>query len=251
MQRLTIERFKALSYESNEAMNALCTNLFFAGGDIRRIMITSCRPQEGKSFVAMNLLRSMAALGKKVVLVDADIRASALQGSYGIRAESEGGGKLRGLTHYLAGQCPTEDVLYQTDLLNAWMVLAGKTVNNSLPLLNTPRLGTLLDDLARRFDIVIVDAPPVGTIIDAACIASSCDGTLFVVQSGEIPARELQESIHQIEKSGSPILGTVLNKYDERRYGTRYYYGKNSYYYGAKSGTHHSAKGLKAGKKRR
>lgn len=218
MQKLYIERFAKLDYECNEAMNALCTNLFFTGGDIRKIMVTSCRPQEGKTFISMNLMRSMARLGKKVVLVDADIRTSALQTDYGIRAEPAGA-KRFGLTHYLAGQCAPEEVLAQTNLPDAWMILSGRTVTNSLPLLNRPRLRTLLDQLSEQFDIVLVDVPPVGTIIDAARIAASCDGTLFVVQSGAVSGRELQEAMLQIERSGSPILGVVLNQCDEKKLG--------------------------------
>jgi len=109
------------------------------------------------------------------------------------------------------------------------MILSGKNVTNSLPLLNTPRLGTLLNALAGKFDVVLVDAPPVGTIIDAARIAGSCDGTMFVCQSGAISYREFQEAYKQIEKTGCPILGTVLNKFDEKMFGGRYYH-KSSYY---------------------
>lgn len=231
MVRMDIKRFKPLEYQATEAINTLCTNLFFAGGDIRRIMITSCRPQEGKSFVSMNLMRSLAGLGMRVVLVDADIRASAIQGSFGVQITVPDGGRYMGMTHYLAGRCSMNDILAETNIPNAWMILSGENVTKSLPLLNTPRLTELLDTLAENFDVVLVDAPPVGTIIDAARIASVCDGTLFVVQSGVVSHQELQESILQIEKTGSPILGYVLNQYDEHKYGGKYYYHKSGYYH--------------------
>ncbi len=231
MPTFEIKRFGQLEYQAKEAFNTLCTNLSFAGGDIKKIMITSCHPQEGKSFIAMNLMRAFAGLGMRVVLVDADIRASALQRTYGIRIETaDGDSKYPGLTRYLAGRCKLEEVIGPTNIPNASMILSGRTVTNSLPLLNTPRLGNLLNTLADRFDIVLVDAPPVGTIIDAAKIATVCDGTLFVVESGTVSRGLFQRSYAQIETTGCNILGTVLNKYDDLEYGGKYYYYSNGKY---------------------
>lgn len=229
MNKAKIRRFEPLDYHANEAFNTLCTNLFFTGADIKKIMVTSCHPQEGKSFVTMNLMRSLSGLGLRTILVDADIRASAIQGVYGVQIDMPEGQRYHGLTHYLAGQSSIDDIICKTDIPNAWMILSGKNVTNSLPLLNTPRLRTLLNALAGKFDVVLVDAPPVGTIIDAARIAGSCDGTMFVCQSGAISYREFQEAYKQIEKTGCPILGTVLNKFDEKLFGGRYYH-KSSYY---------------------
>ena len=229
MVRMEIRRFEQPEYHVKEAINTLCTNLFFAGGDIKKIMITSSRPQEGKSFITMSLMRALAELGMKVALVDADIRASRLQSVYGIRIHMPDDEKYMGLTGYLAGVCGIDKVLAQTDIPGAYMILAGRTVSNSLPLLNTPRLKSLLDTLAEKFDVVLVDAAPVGTIIDAARVVSSCDGTLFVIHSDETRASELQESVRQIERMGSPICGYVLNQFDERKYGSKGRYGKSYY----------------------
>ncbi|MBR3928527.1 MAG: CpsD/CapB family tyrosine-protein kinase [Clostridia bacterium] len=226
---MKVTRFESLAYQANEALNTLCTNLFFAGGDIKKVMLTSCHPQEGKSFVTMNLMRSLANLGMKVVLVDADIRASALQGVYGVQVKTQDGQPYSGLTSYLAGRCKADDIIGQTDIENACMILSGRNVINSLPLLNSNRLENLLNSLSEQFDVVLVDAPPVGTIIDAAKIARVCDGTLFVVESGGTSYHELRMAMQQIEKTGCPILGSVLNKFNERLYGDKYYY-KKSYY---------------------
>ena len=231
MPTFEIKRFAQLEYQAKEAVNTLCTNLSFAGGDIKKIMVTSCHPQEGKSFISMNLMRSFASLGMRVVLVDADIRASALQSVYGIQINDvEGEDRYPGLTRYLAGRCSLEDILGRTNIPNAWMILSGRKVINSLPLLNTPRLKQLLQQLSTMFDIVLVDAPPVGTIIDAAKIATACDGTLFVVESGTVSRFHLQRSLSQIEKTGCTLLGTVLNRYDDREYGSKYYYSGGGYY---------------------
>ena len=248
MVDMKVTRFESLAYQANEALNTLCTNLFFTGGDIKKIMVTSCHPQEGKSFVAMNLMRSLAGLGMKVVLVDADIRASAIQGVYGVQITTADGQAYPGLTRYLAGRCQADDIIGKTDIANAWMILSGRNVTNSLPLLSSPRLKNLLDALAKQFDVVLVDAPPVGTIIDAAKIAGACDGTLFVVQSGGTSHQELSAAIQQIEKTGCPILGSVLNKFDERQYGDKYYYHKSYYASDVNRSTRSSATGSKHAK---
>lgn len=230
MLKLEICRFGQLDYHAKEAVNTLCTNLSLAGGDFKKLMLTSCHPEEGKSFIAMNLMRSFAELGMRVVLVDADIRASRLIGTYDIHIETENGKNSMGLSAYLAGRCGLSDILGSTNIPNAWMVLAGKTVINSLSLFSSPRFGLLLDELAKNFDIVLVDAPPIGAIIDPARIAESCDGMLMVVQSGAVVVQEFASVLKQIEKTKCPLLGTVLNKFDDKQYGRGYYYSKYGSY---------------------
>lgn len=226
-----IRNFEPLEYQVHEAFNTLCTNLSFAGDDCKSIMLTSCFPSEGKSFVAMNMMRTFAQLGLRVVLVDCDLRASQLQSRYKIQTESDQADfRYPGLTRYLAGRCTLEELLGKTNIANAWMILAGRSVNNSLPLLNTSRLKKLLETLSQRFDIVLVDAPPIGTIIDAAKIAPACDGTLFIMESGLVSRSKFFSALRQIERTGCRFLGTVLNQYDDRLSSNKYYYS-GSYYY--------------------
>ena len=165
MKSLTISRFPELSYASAEAVNTLCTNLSFSGEGIRRIMITSCHASEGKSFLTMNIMRTMAKLGRRVVLVDADLRRSVIARNYGVQFS---GRENPGLTHLLAGMAKEEDVVYSPDIPGAYMVPVGKTVSSSLSLLNSNKLDNLLSHLAKEFDYVFVDAPPIGALIDAA-----------------------------------------------------------------------------------
>lgn len=225
MKRFEITHFDLLDYAANEALNTLTTNLSFAGPDVRRIMLTSCQPQEGKSFMSMNLMRSLAHVGKRVVLVDADLRKSVLLSRYGIRTNDQ----ILGLSHYLADMATMEDVLFETNIPGAYMVPVGQDVINSLTLLNTPRLSRLLNGLAKAFDVVLVDAPPVGIIIDAAQIARSCDGVLFVVASDTVTRRELMEATEQIQKTGCPILGAVINKLSFDKHLSKKYYHKTYY----------------------
>ena len=226
MNKIEFTRFAELDYTGDEALNTLCTNLTFAGAGIRRIMMTSCHASEGKSFISMNMLRTFARLGKRVVLVDADLRRSMILARYGGRVQK---GVQFGLTHYLAGMCSAEDVLYETNMPGAYMVPVGREVNNSLSLLTTQKLSQLLDWLGDKFDFVLVDAPPVGMIIDAAEIAKSCDGSLVVVSYNAVRRQELVEVKRQLEQTGCPILGTVLNRVELDNYLNRKYYYKSYY----------------------
>ncbi|MBE5800738.1 MAG: CpsD/CapB family tyrosine-protein kinase [Clostridiales bacterium] len=223
MVEMDITHFDELEYQAAEAVNTLCANLSFVGSEYRKIMVTSCHPQEGKSFVTMNLMRSLARLGHRVILIDADIRASALQAVYGINVVSASNKKYHGLVGYLVGRSSIDDIVGKTSIPGAYMILAGRTVTNSLPLFNKPRFEHLIETLSQAFDIILIDTPPVGTIIDAAKIAQSSDGILFVVQSGGTSSTEMQAAIHQIEKTGCPIMGYVLNKSPERAE-SKYYY---------------------------
>lgn len=227
MKSLSIDRFPPLSYACSEAVNTLCTNISFSGENVKKIMITSCHASEGKSFLSMNIMRTMAKFGKTVALVDADLRRSMISSKYSIQfADKE---HRWGLAHLLAGMAPMDDVIYSTDIDGAYMVPIGREVSNPLPLLNSPRFGELLDRLAQGVDYVFVDAPPVGTVIDGAEIAKSCDGTLLVVSYNTVRRQELIDVKEQLEQTECPILGTVLNMVEFDSYLSRKYYYKSYY----------------------
>lgn len=226
MNMIEITRFKTLSYACTEAMNTLCTNLTFAGNDKKVIMVTSAQAHEGKSFVTMNIMRTLSGLGHSVVLVDADLRRSQITSKYGLKIKE---GEGVGLAHYLAGMCGVESVTYATNLPNAHIVPLGHEVSNSLALLSTGRMNHLLAYLRDRFDYVLVDAPPVGVIIDAAEIAKSCDGAVIAIKYNAVSRRELLEVKKQIDRSGCPILGAVLNSVAFDTLSSKHYYHKSAY----------------------
>lgn len=228
MKQAKITKFPPLGYAGNEALNTLCTNLSFAGENVKKIMMTSCHASEGKSYLSMNVMRTLAQRGKKVALVDADLRRSMINTNYGMRYE----GKGEGLSHYLAGMVEMDDIIYETDIPGAWFVPIGRDVPNPLNLLTNKHFRELLDALAEKVDYVIVDAPPVGVVIDAAEIAKACDGTLIAVHYNDVRRQELLEVKAQIEQSGCPILGTVLNQVDYDAYMGRKYYYKSYHKYG-------------------
>lgn len=238
MNSLKIGYFPRLDYAASEAINTLCTNLAFSGEAIRKIMITSSHASEGKSHLAMNTMRTLAKLGKSVVLVDTDMRRSIIELQFRLQyADPE---NKPGLAHLLAGRANSQDVIYQTNLPGAYMVPIGRNISNPLPLLNSKRLGSLLDMLAEHADYVLVDTPPVGLVIDAAQIARHCDGSLIVVGYNTVHRQELIHVRDQIEQTGCPILGAVLNMVEYDDYMSRKYYNRSYYsdyrHYSSESG---------------
>lgn len=228
MNQLKFGRFEPLEYARQEAINTLCTNLSFSGENFKKIMITSCHESEGKSFLSMNILRTMAGYGKKVALVEADLRRNCIAARYKLGADSQ---EVMGLAHYLSGMASAEDVFFRTNISGAYIVPAGRNVTNPTALLNSPRFGELLDQLATIMDYVLVDAPPVLPVIDAAEIAKSCDGTLLVVSYNTVHRQELIAAKEQLEQTGCPIIGTALNQVEFDRY-----FNKKYYYYDSKAG---------------
>lgn len=233
MNYLSIKQFSPLNYAASEAVNMLCTNISFSGENMKKIMLTSCHASEGKSFLSMNIMRTMAKLGKTVVMVDCDLRRSMVVQRYGIQFPE--GMQPLGLSHYLAGMAEESSVVYETDIPGAYMVPVGRKVSNSLPLLNSKRFEKLLNDLAQQFDYVIMDAPPIGLVIDAAQIAKSCDGTIMVVGFNSVRRQELIDAKAQIDQAGCPVLGAVMNmtEYDSflsKKYSYKSYYSHYGYY---------------------
>lgn len=231
MNKIRIMNFPKLDYACNEAMNTLCTNLFYCGDNIRSVLITSRNEQEGKSSVAINMMRTIASCGKSVVLVDADLRCSVLASRYQFAYPRQSG---KGLAEFLAGMVSLNDVLYETDISNAYIVPAGREVMNSLQLLSSAYYKEMLQVLSEHFDVVLVDTPPAGVIVDAIEIAKYCDGALIVVACNTGRKQEIDELAKNIRKTGCKVLGAVLNNVNFNSFQNRKYYyrsGKYSSYY--------------------
>ena len=226
---LEIRNFPELEFVSLEAMNSLCTNLSYCGKDIRKIMITSRYASECKSYVSMNLMRTMARLGKVVVLIDTDLRASGIQAHYKLHYTSGGGA---GLSEYLSGHCEMQDIVYRTNVPNAYIIPAGHSAPNPLELLDSEGMRLLMEELNAQFDVVLMDTPPVGVLSDAVALAKFCDGTLLVVGYLKGKQREIAESVRQIKQTGCRMLGAVLNGVKFRRLSNKAYYYNSERYSG-------------------
>lgn len=235
MKQITLTKRAELDYRANEAYKTLRTNIQFCGDDIKVIMLTSCTPNEGKSSVSFNLAVSFAEVGKKVILIDADLRKSVLVGRYKV-GEIQGG-----LSHFLAGQKTLNEVMCQSDIANMDIIFSGPYSPNPAELLNHVRFTDLLKQLREDYDYVIIDTPPLGSVIDGAIIAKVSDGAIMVVETNMISYRFAKDVKEQLEKSNCRILGSILNKVpvDKNGYYGKYYYGKySSKYYGKYYGTY-------------
>ena len=210
-----------LSFRTREAYKTLRSNIEFSGKNIRTITVTSCTPNEGKSEVSFELSRSFAQNQNHVLMIDADLRKSAMR-------EHIRSGKVRyGLSNYLVGQCSMEDAICETDEEGFDIMLAGPATPTPSELLNSDTFTELLKKAKEQYDYVIVDSPPLGSVIDSAIIGKKCDGTILVLSSGTISYRFAQTVQNQLVKAGCRVLGCVLNKVDMN--GKKGYYGK---YYG-------------------
>lgn len=219
MKEVNIYR-QELDYSANESYKSLRTNLLFCGEEKKVIAVTSCTPNEGKSTVSLNLALSLADSGKKVLLIDADLRKSVLLG------RTEADGEIKGLSHLLSHQETVEDIIYATNYPSFHIIYAGTMPPNPAELLGGKYFKRFLQAVRKVYDYVIIDTPPLGSVIDAAVIADECDGSIIVMESGVISYRFAQEVKEQLQKCNCPILGVILNKVDMSKQG---YYGK---YYG-------------------
>ncbi len=214
-------------YNYNESIKTLRTNIQFCGSNVRTIMFTSSLPDEGKSDVAFAAAQSMAQIGKKVLLIDADIRKSVLVSRYQLEDE------VCGLSQYLSDQRALDDILYDTNIENLSVIFAGPYSPNPAELLEEQLFEDLLDYARDEFDYIIIDTPPMASLIDGAIVARNCDGAVLVIESGAISYRLEQRVKAQLDKTGGRILGAVLNKVDghnEAYYGKYGKYGKYGRY---------------------
>lgn len=225
-QRIVMTDPKTEDYFYEEAIKTLRTNIQFAGMDIKTITVTSCYPNEGKSDIAFQLAKEIGNMNKKVLFVDADIRKSSMVSRYQVKQ------KVTGLSQYLSGQAGRNEIFYNTNFPNLDIIFAGPLAPNPSELLEQVSFEALMEFERSFYDYVIVDTPPIGSLIDAAVVAKQCDGAILVIESGLVSRRVAEKAKDQLEKSGCRVLGAVLNKVDVRkdRYYSKYN-SKYSYYY--------------------
>jgi capsular exopolysaccharide synthesis family protein len=193
------------NFYTQEAYKTLRTNLLFCGRDVQIIAVTSHWENEGKTTVALNLAKSLTELGKRVLVIDADMRKSVMAGRH-TKAKNPAG-----LSEILTGIVKLSDGLYTTQYENLHMIFSGKYPPNPVELLGGKYFPMLLEETRKVYDYVIVDTPPLGQVIDAAVLAPFCDGTLLVMESHLIRQKHAKSLINQLNKSGSKILGVVRN----------------------------------------
>lgn len=224
---------KDMSFAAAEAYKLLRTKMQFAFADEQDshvIGISSSLSGEGKSLSAINLAYSLSQLGKRVVLIDCDMRRPTLAEKLKIQ-------KKPGLSNFLTGQCRIEELIQFCNIRgdeNAFRVIAaGQNPPNPIELLSSDRMTKFLLGLRKICDYVILDLPPVGEVSDALAVASRTDGILLVVRQNQCEKRILADTVRQFEFVDAKILGVVYNCTDEDggKYGKGYYkkYYNNSY----------------------
>lgn len=223
MQTVTLKNI-AKDYRSNEAYKTLRTNLEFSGSDNKAIVLTSSTPNEGKSTVSSGLALALVESGKRVLFVDADLRKSVLVGRHRVTEE------VKGLSHYLSGQADLNDVICRTQEAGLFVIFAGVVPPNPSELLGQKRFAHLIENAKANYDYVIIDAPPLGSVIDAAVISKVCDASVLVVAAKSVSYKFVRTVKEQLEKTGCPILGVVLNKVDMKQ--NKYYEKYYGNYYG-------------------
>ena len=212
-----------------EAYKSLRTNLEFlsASSGCKVILITSSVPEEGKSNVAINLATTMAAGGKKVVLVDGDLRKGSLSRYLHLNRNRPG------ISNVVANQCTLTDALVRFKNVQFTLLPVGPLPPNPSEMLATPAVEALFKGLREYYDYVIVDTPPVSVVTDAAVMCRFADGVILVVRPGVTTTQGAQLSKKNLEAVHAHILGVVLNGYDAKRTGHKdgYYYSYSYDYY--------------------
>jgi tyrosine-protein kinase Etk/Wzc len=206
-----------------ESLRSLRTTIHFALMDSRcSLMVTGSSPGLGKSFISKNLGAVLAQTGKRVVIVDADLRRGHINKEFGLKREV-------GVSEYVAGETSLDEIVKPTRVPSMHVVTTGQIPPNPSELLMHLRFESLIENLEERFDIVIVDAPPVLAVSDAAIIGRHVGATLMVARAGRHPLPELQQAVKRLVQSGVQVKGFVFNDLDLNR--QRYRYGHKGYVY--------------------
>jgi len=213
----------------SEVFRTLRTNIQFMNtkGKLKTILVTSTFPGEGKSWVASNLAVTFAQAGKKVVIIDADMRKGRQYSIFGVSP-------IPGLSNYLSGigmdedeELDIVDFVQETEVDNLFIIPAGNIPPNPSELLISPQMVDLLDQLKELCDIVILDGTPNELVTDSLILARLVDSTVIVTASKETKKENLRRAITNIQNVGGKIAGVVVNKVPiaAKKYEQSYYYG--------------------------
>lgn len=204
----------------SEQYRTIRTNLQFASADeeLQTILLTSAGPVEGKSMTTANLAVVYAQQGKKVLLVDADLRKPTVH--YTFRLDN-----LKGLSNVLIGEATLQGAAVPSDVDNLDILSCGPIPPNPSELLGSKRMQRMITEAREIYDIVIFDTPPVLAVTDAQVLSATVDGTILVVRSKKTEIGAAQKAVEALQAVNAKVLGTVLNDRDKKDANYYYYYG--------------------------
>jgi len=198
--------------------------LFSRGeGETKVIAFTSTRPQEGKSATISNIAISFAQLGDRVLAIDGDLRKPRLHTIFKVR-------NAVGLSDFLAGRSGLEEIVQKTAIDHFWLIPSGPHPPNPAELLNSKKLGDLLAAVRERFDIILIDLPPVLAVIDPVIVSALADMTLIVLKTGQTTRKMLTRTLQELQRAKARISGIILNDSRARRNGQYTPYFQYEYY---------------------
>ncbi|MCC8076489.1 MAG: polysaccharide biosynthesis tyrosine autokinase [Clostridiales bacterium] len=214
------------SGRSAEDFRSLRANIEFCGAENHVFAFTSCSPGEGKSTISLRVAVELAKTGKNVLFIDGDMRMSVFSEKLGFQEDEN-----TGLSEVLSGREQADDLIYESDINHLSLLLSGKRPPNPAGLLSQKAFRSLLEQVRKGYDYVILDTPPIGSVIDSAIIGQMCDGVVLVIGSNMVSGRMASKAIQQMQRANCNLAGAVLNKVrmsNRTLYGT---YGTNKYYY--------------------
>lgn len=214
----------------SEAFRALRTRIQFSKIEqdkLRTILVTSSTPQEGKTTVSTNLAGSFANSGKKTLIIDCDLRKPKMHNVFKSK-------RFPGFVDHFFGQATFEEILRKSDLDNLYYITAGTIPPNPSEILGSNQMLAFLEDVKSKFDMVILDSPPIIAVTDSEVLSSICDGTILVTSANKTELELMKMSVDLLSHERATFLGVVLNNFTYRSgYGSYYKY----YYYYSKPGT--------------
>ena len=213
-------------FQVEEAYNSLRTNIQFLSADkkMKKLIITSSRPIEGKTTVSVNLAISMAKAGQKVLLVDADLRKPRVNKLFRVKASP-------GLTNILIEGIALEKAIIRDSNHDVDVVTSGPVPPNPSELLGSVRMKELLESVTDKYDYIILDTPPAAFMTDAAVLSQYVDGVILVVAHKRSTYEMVDGTVSSLKTAGANIVGTVLTDVEMNKMGHRYnYYYKYRYH---------------------
>jgi capsular exopolysaccharide synthesis family protein len=218
-----------------EAVRSLRTAMLLTGSGpaAKSILLTSSVPSEGKTSMAMCLARVHARSGRRTLIIDCDLRRPRLHELTGIANEA-------GLSDILMQERTLHEVIHTDQRSGAEFVMAGPPVPDPAALLASERMRELLRDVGARYDLVLLDSPPILSVSDARVLSQMADKSVFLVQWGKTRRNDVMMGVKQMIEAGADLAGLVLNRVDVKRH-AQYGYRDSGHYYDDKYTKYYNA----------